>query len=108
MARTAEQNRKLISDWLAAFKAANPGVTYPVSANYLPGGWVSISQDGHRTTHRPSKVEAMIERLRERAAFLEGFADASALHQRMNTYPDGSKCAEKYELGYSRSMQENG
>jgi hypothetical protein len=40
-------------------------------------------------------------------AYLNGFADASALNARNNPYPKDSADHLDYEIGYSRSMEEN-
>lgn len=40
-------------------------------------------------------------------AFLNGWADASALNQRNNPYPEGSDEHSEYEYGYTLSMDEN-
>ena len=40
-------------------------------------------------------------------AYLNGFADASALKARNNPYPKDSADHLDYEIGYSRSMEEN-
>ncbi len=66
MARTAEQNQKLMDDYKAAFHAANPDIDYELSLSYLPGGYVVIRQGTYRSTYRPGKVEQMIERLKAR------------------------------------------
>lgn len=40
-------------------------------------------------------------------AFLNGWADASALCQRKNPYPEGSIENLEYDYGYSSSMDDN-
>jgi hypothetical protein len=67
MARTTEQNQKLVNDFLSAFHAANPDCKYVAKAEYV-NGWMHLDQDGYRTKHRPTKVEEMITRLRARMA----------------------------------------
>lgn len=40
-------------------------------------------------------------------AFLNGWADASALSARNNPYPEGSNEHGDYDYGYTMSMEEN-
>jgi hypothetical protein len=79
MPRTAEQNKKLLDDFRAAYMAANPwyfveGSDYHLGLTYLPGGFVVINQNGNRSSHRPGKVEKMISVLRSRAIAPEASA----------------------------------